>query len=71
MARSTLIPGVTAPQITVVERDYNTYQRYGSGALMDRIGNGGRASAGTWGRWRSSATLENGRVREEGATHRT
>lgn len=39
-----LIPGVTAPQITVVERDYpNTYHRFTSlGPLADTLGNGGK-----------------------------
>ena len=39
-----LIPGVTAPQIAVVERDYpNTYRRFTAlGPLADRLGNGGK-----------------------------
>jgi nitrate reductase alpha subunit len=39
-----LVPGVTAPQIAVVERDYpNTYRRFTSlGPLADRLGNGGK-----------------------------
>ncbi|MGB8114832.1 MAG: nitrate reductase subunit alpha, partial [Candidatus Sulfotelmatobacter sp.] len=39
-----LVPGVTAPQITVVERDYpNTYRRFTSlGPLTDTLGNGGK-----------------------------
>jgi nitrate reductase alpha subunit len=39
-----LIPGVTGPQITVVERDYpNTYRRLTAlGPLVDRLGNGGK-----------------------------
>ncbi|RTL91937.1 MAG: nitrate reductase subunit alpha [Hyphomicrobiales bacterium] len=39
-----LIPGVTAPQIAVVERDYpNTYRRYTAlGPLADKLGNGGK-----------------------------
>ena len=42
-----LVPGVTAPQITVVERDYpNTYRRYTAlGPLADRLGNGGKGIA--------------------------
>ena len=42
------VPGVTAPQITVVERDYpNTYRRFTSlGPLADRLGNGGKGI--TW-----------------------
>jgi nitrate reductase alpha subunit len=36
-----LVPGVTAPQITVVERDYpNTYKRFTAlGPLIDKLGN--------------------------------
>jgi nitrate reductase alpha subunit len=43
-----LIPGRTAPQVTVVERDYpNTYRRYTAlGPLLDRLGNGGKGI--TW-----------------------
>jgi nitrate reductase alpha subunit len=39
-----LIPGKTAPQIAVVERDYPaTYERFTSlGPLMNRLGNGGK-----------------------------
>src|SRR5256885_9994291 len=39
-----LIPGKTAPQIAVVERDYpNLYKRFTAlGPLMDRLGNGGK-----------------------------
>ncbi len=39
-----LIPGKTAPQITVVERDYpNLYKRFTAlGPLMDKVGNGGK-----------------------------
>ncbi len=39
-----LIPGVTAPQIAVVERDYpNTYRRFTAlGPLADKLGNGGK-----------------------------
>jgi nitrate reductase / nitrite oxidoreductase, alpha subunit len=42
------IPGVTAPQITVVERDYpNTYRRFTAlGPLADTLGNGGKGI--TW-----------------------
>ncbi len=65
-----LIPGVTAPQITVVERDYpNTYARFTAlGPLMDKVGNGGKGIA-----WNTQTEVEqlgdlNGRVREEGAT---
>jgi nitrate reductase alpha subunit len=39
-----LIPGITAPQIAVVERDYpNTYRRFTAlGPLADELGNGGK-----------------------------
>ena len=39
-----LVPGVTAPQISVVERDYpNTYRRLTAlGPLADKLGNGGK-----------------------------
>ena len=42
-----LVPGVTAPQITVVERDYpNTYRRFTAlGPLADKLGNGGKGIA--------------------------
>jgi nitrate reductase alpha subunit len=43
-----LVPGVSAPQITVVERDYpNTYRRFSAlGPLADKLGNGGKGI--TW-----------------------
>jgi nitrate reductase alpha subunit len=39
-----LVPGVTAPQIAVVERDYpSTYRRFTAlGPLADKLGNGGK-----------------------------
>jgi nitrate reductase alpha subunit len=42
-----LVPGVTAPQIVVVERDYpNTYRRFTAlGPLADKLGNGGKGIA--------------------------
>jgi nitrate reductase alpha subunit len=42
-----LIPGKTAPNITLVERDYPaTYQRFTSlGPLLDKLGNGGKGIA--------------------------
>lgn len=65
-----LLPGKTAPQIAVVERDYpNTYKRFTAlGPLMDRIGNGGKGIA--WNTETEVAQLGdlNGRVREEGVT---
>ena len=64
-----LIPGVTAPAITVVERDYpGTYARFTAlGPLMDKVGNGGKGIS-----WNTQTEVEqlgdlNGRVREEGA----
>jgi nitrate reductase alpha subunit len=42
-----LIPGKTAPQMTVVERDYpNVYRRFTAlGPLMGKVGNGGKGIA--------------------------
>jgi nitrate reductase alpha subunit len=42
-----LVPGVTAPQIAVVERDYpSTYRRFTAlGPLADKLGNGGKGIA--------------------------
>jgi len=65
-----LIPGKTAPQITVVEHDYpNTYRRFTSlGPLMEQIGNGGKGIA-----WDTKDEVQalaelNGVVAEDGAT---
>ena len=65
-----LIPGVTAPSITVVERDYpNVYKRFTSlGPLMSKVGNGGKGIA-----WNTETEVEqlgslNGRVKEEGTS---
>jgi nitrate reductase alpha subunit len=65
-----LVPGLTAPQITVVERDYpNTWKRFTAlGPLLDKLGNGGKGI-----NWDTQAEIEqlgdlNGRVREEGVT---
>ncbi|MGE5116042.1 MAG: nitrate reductase subunit alpha, partial [Betaproteobacteria bacterium] len=65
-----LIPGKTAPQIAVIERDYpNVYKRYTAlGPLMNKIGNGGKGIA-----WNTADEVQqlaelNGAVREEGAT---
>jgi nitrate reductase alpha subunit len=46
-ARCELIPGKTAPQMQVVERDYpNVYKRFTAlGPLMDKVGNGGKGIA--------------------------
>jgi len=65
-----LIPGKTAPQITVVERDYpNTYRRFTAlGPLMDKLGNGGKGIA-----WNTQDEVRqlgelNGTVREAGVS---
>ncbi|HEV2219450.1 MAG TPA: nitrate reductase subunit alpha, partial [Casimicrobiaceae bacterium] len=65
-----LVPGKTAPQMTVVERDYpNVYRRYTAlGPLMAKIGNGGKGIAwNTQDEVRSLAEL-NGKVADEGET---
>ncbi|BEP46279.1 nitrate reductase subunit alpha [Variovorax sp. V15] len=65
-----LIPGKTAPQIAVVERDYpNLYKRFTAlGPLLKKIGNGGKGIG-----WNTEAEVDelgqlNGRVAEPGAT---
>jgi len=65
-----LIPGKTAPQMTVVERDYpNVYKRFTAlGPLMDKVGNGGKGIA-----WNTQSEVKqlgqlNGIVTAEGAT---
>ncbi|MGO4562588.1 nitrate reductase subunit alpha [Rhizobiales bacterium 3FA27D7] len=65
-----LVPGVTAPQITVVERDYpNTYRRYTAlGPLADKLGNGGKGIS-----WNTEAEVKglgalNHRVNDGGPT---
>ncbi|WP_374588977.1 nitrate reductase subunit alpha [Ideonella dechloratans] len=65
-----LIPGKTAPQVTVVERDYpNTFKRFTAlGPLMDKLGNGGKGIG-----WKTETEVEqlgqlNGRVAEPGST---
>jgi len=65
-----LIPGKTAPQVTVVERDYpNVYKRFTAlGPLMKRVGNGGKGIA-----WKTATEVEqlgelNGVTLEEGVT---
>lgn len=65
-----LIPGKTAPQIAVVERDYPaTYARFTSlGPLMEKVGNGGKGiSWNTAEEVRQLAEL-NGKVHTEGPT---
>ena len=66
-----LIPGVTAPQISVVERDYpNTYRRFTAlGPLVDKLGNGGKGIG-----WNAEAEVEglgalNYLVNDGGATN--
>jgi nitrate reductase / nitrite oxidoreductase, alpha subunit len=65
-----LLPGKTAPQITVVERDYpNTFKRFTAlGPLMQKVGNGGKGIA-----WNTEDEVHqlmelNGTVLAEGAT---
>ena len=65
-----LIPGKTAPQVTVIERDYpNTYKRFTAlGPLMDKLGNGGKGIA-----WKTGTEVEqlgelNGLTTEPGVT---
>ena len=65
-----LIPGKTAPQVTVVERDYpNTFKRFTSlGPLMNKLGNGGKGIG-----WNTQDEVRqlgelNGVVREEGVS---
>jgi nitrate reductase alpha subunit len=62
-----LIPGKTAPNIAVVERDYpNVYKRFTAlGPLMNKVGNGGKGIAGTPGR-SQAARRTNGLVTEGG-----
>src|SRR5690606_10717928 len=50
-----LIPGRTAPQITIIERDYpNLYRRFTSlGPLMANVGNGGKGLA-----WNTADAVE-------------
>ncbi|MGB3427791.1 MAG: nitrate reductase subunit alpha [Burkholderiaceae bacterium] len=65
-----LIPGKTAPQMTVVERDYpNVYKRFTAvGPLMEKVGNGGKGIG-----WNTVEEVEglrslNGVVTDEGVT---
>ncbi len=65
-----LIPGKTAPNIAVVERDYpNVYKRFTAlGPLMGKVGNGGKGIA-----WNTQDEVEqlgqlNGLVQEDGPT---
>jgi len=65
-----LIPGKTAPQIQVVERDYpNVYKRFTAvGPLLNKVGNGGKGIA-----WNTETEVRqlgelNGLVTEPGVT---
>jgi nitrate reductase alpha subunit len=65
-----LVPGKTAPQMIVVERDYpNVFRRFTAlGPLMDKLGNGGKGIG-----WNTQSEVQqlgqlNGFVTEEGAT---
>jgi nitrate reductase alpha subunit len=65
-----LVPGKTAPAMTVVERDYpNTYKKFTSlGPLMAKVGNGGKGIA-----WNTETEVKNlgdlnYRVTEEGVS---
>jgi nitrate reductase / nitrite oxidoreductase, alpha subunit len=65
-----LVPGKTAPQIVVVERDYpNLYKQFTAlGPLMDKLGNGGKGIA-----WNTEPEVDllrklNGEVLEDGIT---
>jgi len=51
-----LVPGKTAPQMTVIERDYpNTYRKFTSlGPLMSKVGNGGKGIA-----WNTEKEVKN------------
>lgn len=65
-----LVPGKTAPQITVVERDYPaTYARFTAlGPLMEKLGNGGKGIG-----WNTAEEVRqlaelNGKVHADGPT---
>jgi nitrate reductase alpha subunit len=65
-----LVPGKTAPQMIVIERDYpNVFRRFTAlGPLMDRLGNGGKGIA-----WNTESEVKqlgqlNGLVAAEGPT---
>lgn len=65
-----LVPGKTAPQIAVVERDYpNVYKRFTAlGPLMNKVGNGGKGIS-----WNTQDEVEqlgqlNGLVQDEGVS---
>ncbi len=65
-----LVPGKTAPAISVVERDFpNVYKRFTAlGPLMNKVGNGGKGIS-----WNTQTEVKqlgelNGVVREDGVT---
>ncbi|MBA3623004.1 MAG: nitrate reductase subunit alpha [Methylibium sp.] len=65
-----LIPGKTAPQMQVIERDYpNVFKRFSAvGPLLNKVGNGGKGIA-----WNTETEVRqlgelNGFVKEAGAT---
>ncbi|MDX6749784.1 nitrate reductase subunit alpha [Geminicoccaceae bacterium 1502E] len=64
------VPGVTMPQVSVVERDYpNLYRRFTAlGPLMEKVGNGGKGIAWKTGREVEQLRALNGVVTEEGPT---
>jgi nitrate reductase alpha subunit len=65
-----LVPGKTAPQIVVVERDYpNTYRRFTAlGPLMAKLGNGGKGISWNAAEEVETLTALNRAVTEPGAT---
>ena len=65
-----LVPGKTAPQIVVVERDYpSTYKRFTAlGPLMRKLGNGGKGIAWNTAEEVEGLTALNRAVTEPGAT---
>jgi len=65
-----LIPGKTAPQVAVVERDYpNVFKRFTAlGPLMDKLGNGGKGIGWKTGTEVTQLGQLNGVTQAEGAT---
>ena len=66
-----LVPGKTAPNMAVIERDYpNVFKRFTAvGPLMDKVGNGGKGIA-----WNTQTEVKqlgelNGVVTDDGVTH--
>ncbi|HEU4624015.1 MAG TPA: nitrate reductase subunit alpha, partial [Steroidobacteraceae bacterium] len=66
-----LIPGKTAPQIVVVERDYpNTYKRFTAlGPLLEKLGHGGKGIAWSAAREVRELAELNRTVTDAGPTH--